>query len=36
VLTVVDREEGAADAFRAAGLALHALYRKSEFATDSV
>jgi orotate phosphoribosyltransferase len=34
VLTVVDREEGAAEAFAAAGLALHALFRKSDFAED--
>lgn len=34
VVTVVDREEGASEAFRAAGLELHALFRKSEFAED--
>ena len=34
VLTVVDREEGAAEAFAAAGIALRALFRKSEFAQD--
>jgi len=34
VITIVDREEGASDAFAAEGLALHALYRKSEFALD--
>ncbi len=31
VVTVVDREEGAAEAFAAEGIALHALCRKSEF-----
>jgi orotate phosphoribosyltransferase len=36
VATVVDREEGAGDAFAAAGLQLHPLFRKSEFAVDSV
>ena len=34
VVTLVDREEGAAEAFAAAGITLHALYRKSEFADD--
>jgi orotate phosphoribosyltransferase len=34
VVTVVDREEGAREAFSAAGLTLHALYRKSEFASE--
>jgi len=34
VLTVVDREEGAADAFAEKGVHLHALFRKSEFAAD--
>jgi orotate phosphoribosyltransferase len=34
VVTVVDREEGAAAAFEAEGVVLHALYRKSEFAQD--
>jgi orotate phosphoribosyltransferase len=34
VVTVVDREEGAKQAFAAAGVTLHALYRKSEFATE--
>jgi orotate phosphoribosyltransferase len=34
VVTVVDREEGAAEAFAAAGIALHALFRKSEFAAE--
>ena len=33
VVTVVDRQEGAADAFAAAGVTLHALFRKEEFAT---
>ncbi len=34
VVTVVDREEGAADAFAAEGVALHALYRKSAFTAE--
>jgi len=34
VVTVVDREEGATEAFDAAGIALHALFRKSEFAQE--
>jgi orotate phosphoribosyltransferase len=34
IVTVLDREEGATEAFAAEGLALHALYRKSEFAND--
>lgn len=34
VVTVVDREEGAAAAFAKAGVAMHALFRKSEFALD--
>ena len=34
IVTVVDREEGATVAFAAAGITLHALYRKSEFAED--
>jgi orotate phosphoribosyltransferase len=34
VITIVDREEGAAEAFAAAGIALHPLFRKSEFAAD--
>jgi orotate phosphoribosyltransferase len=34
VLTVVDRDEGAAAALGAAGLTLHALFRKSDFATE--
>ena len=32
VVTVLDREEGADEAFAAAGITLHALFRKSEFA----
>ena len=35
VITIVDREEGAAESFAAAGVALHALFRKSEFAADA-
>ncbi|MGQ7790805.1 orotate phosphoribosyltransferase [Faunimonas sp. B44] len=35
VLTLVDREEGADEAFVQAGLSLHALYRKSEFASET-
>jgi len=35
VVTVVDREEGAAVAFAAAAVALHALFRKSEFAREA-
>lgn len=34
VVTVVDREEGATQAFTAEGITLHALFRKSEFARD--
>jgi orotate phosphoribosyltransferase len=34
VVTVVDREEGAGEAFAAAGITLHALFRKSEFARE--
>lgn len=34
VATVVDREEGAAEAFAAAGIVLHPLFRKSEFAAE--
>jgi orotate phosphoribosyltransferase len=34
VITVVDREEGAAEAFAAAGVALRSLFRKSEFAAE--
>jgi orotate phosphoribosyltransferase len=33
-ITIVDREEGAAQAFAAEAVSLHALYRKSEFARD--
>ena len=36
VLTVVDREEGATEAFSAEGIALHALYKKSEFASEGL
>ena len=36
VVTVIDREEGAAGTFAAAGLTLHALFRKSEFAQEAV
>ncbi len=34
VVTVVDREEGAAEAFAAEGVTLHALYRKGAFAEE--
>ncbi len=34
IVTIVDREEGATETFAAAGITLHALYRKSEFADD--
>ena len=34
VVTVVDREEGAADNLRKAGVTLHAVFRASEFKTD--
>ncbi|HSG95903.1 MAG TPA: phosphoribosyltransferase family protein, partial [Afifellaceae bacterium] len=34
IVTVVDREEGAEKTFADAGITLHALYRKSEFAED--
>ena len=34
VVTIVDREEGAMDAFAAAGITLHALFRKGEFAAE--
>jgi orotate phosphoribosyltransferase len=34
VVTVLDREEGAMDAFTTAGVALHALFKKSDFATE--
>ncbi len=35
VVTVVDREEGATEAFAAEGVTLHALYRKSAFTAES-
>jgi orotate phosphoribosyltransferase len=35
VVTVVDREEGARDAFAAERVSLHALFRKSEFARET-
>ena len=34
VATIVDREEGAEEAFAAEGITLHALYRKSEFGSE--
>jgi orotate phosphoribosyltransferase len=34
VVTIVDREEGAEESFAAAGITLHPLYRKSEFAIE--
>jgi orotate phosphoribosyltransferase len=34
IVTVLDREEGAGEAFAGAGLKLHALFKKSEFAID--
>lgn len=34
-VTVLDREEGAAEAFAAAGIQLHPLFRKSEFAVET-
>jgi orotate phosphoribosyltransferase len=34
VVTIVDREEGADEAFAGAGVALHALFRKSDFAVE--
>ena len=34
VVTVVDREEGATEAFAVEGISLHALFRKREFAQD--
>jgi orotate phosphoribosyltransferase len=34
VVTVLDREEGADEAFAAAGIRLHALFKKSEFARE--
>ncbi|HEX2256115.1 MAG TPA: orotate phosphoribosyltransferase [Afifellaceae bacterium] len=36
VVTVVDRQEGAEEGFAAAGVTLHALFRKSEFGTEAV
>jgi orotate phosphoribosyltransferase len=36
VATIVDREEGADEAFATAGVALHALFRKEEFAAESL
>ena len=33
-MTLVDREEGAAEAFAAEGIELHPLFRKSEFASE--
>ena len=36
VVTAVDREEGATEAFAEQGIQLHALFRKSEFAADAV
>jgi len=35
VVTVIDREEGAEAAFSSQGIALHPLFRKSEFAIES-
>jgi orotate phosphoribosyltransferase len=35
IVTVVDREEGASEAFASEGLLLHAIFRKSEFALES-
>ena len=35
VVTVVDREEGAGEAFSAEGVTLHPLFRKSEFAKEA-
>ncbi len=34
VVTIVDREEGAEEAFATAGIMLHALFRKSDFAVE--
>ncbi len=34
VVTIVDREEGAGETFAAQGIALHALFSKSEFGSD--
>ncbi len=36
LITIVDREEGATAAFAEAGITLHALFRKGEFAEDHV
>jgi orotate phosphoribosyltransferase len=36
VVTVLDRQEGADEAFAAAGVRLHALFKKSEFAEEQV
>lgn len=35
VVTVVDREEGAAETFASNGIELHVLFRKSDFATET-
>jgi orotate phosphoribosyltransferase len=35
VVTVLDREEGASEAFAAEGIRLHALFKKSEFALEA-
>ena len=35
VVTVLDREEGAREAFATAGIELHPLFRKGEFATET-
>lgn len=35
LITIVDREEGAGAAFTDAGITLHALYRKSDFAEEN-
>ena len=35
VITIVDREEGAGEAFASAGVSLHPLFRKGEFAVES-
>ena len=34
VVTILDREEGAAEAFKGEGISLHPLYRKSEFGEE--
>jgi orotate phosphoribosyltransferase len=36
VATVVDREEGATEAFAEKGVQLHALFRKREFAAEPI